>query len=74
MVRDARWPVSISIETRLGWYLTGSAAIAANLAQGIDLKVAVRNACRYVEAAICTAGDMGQGNGPINHFHSVIGR
>jgi len=47
-----------------------ASAIAANLAQGIELKVAVLNASRYVEAAIRTADDMGKGHGPINHFHS----
>lgn len=32
---------------------------------------AVKRACRYVEAGIKTATDLGQGNGPINHFHST---
>lgn len=31
----------------------------------------MRAACRYVEAGIRTAKDIGAGNGPINHFHSV---
>lgn len=31
----------------------------------------MKRACRYVEAGIRTAVDRGQGNGPINHFHST---
>lgn len=48
-----------------------ASAIAANLAQGMDMVRAVRAACRFVEAGIRTSVDMGKGNGPINHFHSV---
>ncbi|EEH03973.1 phosphomethylpyrimidine kinase THI20 [Histoplasma capsulatum G186AR] len=48
-----------------------ASAIAANLAQGMDVVRAVRAACRFVEAGIRTSVDMGKGNGPINHFHSV---
>ena len=32
---------------------------------------AVKKANLYVEAGIKTAVDLGQGSGPINHFHSV---
>jgi thiaminase len=48
-----------------------ASAIAANLASYQALPTAVRNACRYVEAGITTSSDMGSGNGPINHFHSL---
>ena len=48
-----------------------ASAIAANLAGGLDVIRAVRAACRFVEAAIKTAVDLGKGNGPINHFHSM---
>ncbi|EEQ92004.1 phosphomethylpyrimidine kinase [Blastomyces dermatitidis ER-3] len=48
-----------------------ASAIAANLAQEMDVVRAVRAACRYVEAGIRTSVDMGKGNGPINHFHSL---
>lgn len=34
---------------------------------------AVEKAVRYVEAAIRTGFDLGKGNGPINHFHSLLG-
>lgn len=48
-----------------------ASAIAANLALGKDLEDAVRSAVRYVEAGIKTSVDLGKGNGPINHFHSM---
>lgn len=48
-----------------------AAAIAANLAKGMDVPGAVRAACRYVEAGIRTAPGFGKGNGPLNHFHST---
>ncbi|KAI1154932.1 Rapamycin-insensitive companion of mTOR, N-term-domain-containing protein [Nemania diffusa] len=47
-----------------------AAAIAANLAQGLETVDAVRAACRYVEAGIRTAPGYGKGYGPLNHFHS----
>lgn len=48
-----------------------ASAIAANLASHQAIPAAVRNACRYVEAGISTSSDLGSGNGPINHFHSL---
>ena len=48
-----------------------ASAIAANLAVGRSLVTAVTNACRYVEAGIKTSSDLGQGSGPINHFHAL---
>lgn len=48
-----------------------SAAIASNLAKGMQVPGAVKAACRYIEAAIQTAPDFGKGNGPLNHFHST---
>lgn len=47
-----------------------ASAIAANLAMGKDMVRAVRSAVRYVEVGIRTSFDLGQGSGPINHFHS----
>ena len=32
---------------------------------------AVELAVRYIEAGIRTSFDLGHGNGPINHFHSL---
>ncbi|EFE42898.1 hypothetical protein TRV_02263 [Trichophyton verrucosum HKI 0517] len=48
-----------------------ASAIAANLAREMEITRAVREACRYVEAGINTSVDLGKGNGPINHFHSL---
>jgi hydroxymethylpyrimidine/phosphomethylpyrimidine kinase len=48
-----------------------ASAIAANLAKGNDLKTSVHSAIKYVEAGIKLSVDMGQGSGPINHFHSL---
>ncbi|KAE8151287.1 DNA polymerase alpha, catalytic subunit [Aspergillus avenaceus] len=48
-----------------------ASAIAANLALGKDLKLAVQGGVRFVEAGIKTSFDLGKGSGPINHFHSV---
>ncbi|KAJ5666910.1 hypothetical protein N7462_011319 [Penicillium macrosclerotiorum] len=48
-----------------------ASAIAANLAMGKDMVRAVRSAVRFVEAGIKSSVDMGQGSGPINHFHSL---
>jgi hydroxymethylpyrimidine kinase/phosphomethylpyrimidine kinase len=47
------------------------AAIASNLANGLEMVQSVKQACRYVEAGIRMATDIGHGNGPINHFHST---
>ena len=38
---------------------------------GKDMKRAVRSAVRFVEAGIKTSSELGQGSGPINHFHSM---
>ena len=47
-----------------------ASAIAANLALGKDMKRAVGSAVRFVEAGIKTSFSLGEGSGPINHFHS----
>lgn len=48
-----------------------SSAIAAGLAKGDDLEAAVAGAKTFVTAAIAAADrlDVGQGHGPIHHFH-----
>jgi hydroxymethylpyrimidine/phosphomethylpyrimidine kinase len=50
---------------------TLSAAIAAALAKGRDLRDAVREAKEYVTAAIAAADrlQIGSGRGPLHHFH-----
>jgi hydroxymethylpyrimidine/phosphomethylpyrimidine kinase len=61
------------IETRNthGTGCTLAAAIAAGLARGEDLAVAVRAAKDYVTAAIAAADRLGvgHGHGPVHHFH-----
>jgi hydroxymethylpyrimidine/phosphomethylpyrimidine kinase len=48
-----------------------SSAIAAGLARGEELEIAVRNAKTWVSAAIGAADRLGvgHGHGPIHHFH-----
>jgi len=47
---------------------TLSAAIAAQLGQGVSLRDSVRVAVDYVHAAIESAPHLGGGHGPLNHF------
>ncbi|GJN71684.1 hypothetical protein PLICBS_005752 [Purpureocillium lilacinum] len=49
-----------------------AAAISSGLAAGKDVPAAVRAACRYVEAGIREAPQLGSGHGPLNHFHSTF--
>lgn len=51
---------------------TLSAAIATGLAHGYALPEAVERAKRYVSASLRAAANwqLGQGTGPLNHFHS----
>jgi len=50
---------------------TTASAIAAGLAQGMDLRRAVARARAYVREAIRTNPGYGHGHGPINHAHTV---
>ena len=52
---------------------TLSSAIAANLAMGMPVSVAVREAKKYVTAAIEHALPIGKGHGPTNHFYFLEG-
>ncbi len=47
---------------------TLSAAIAASLAKGADLRNSVRIATDFVHEAMRTAPGLGRGHGPLNHF------
>ncbi len=47
---------------------TLSSAIAAGLALGVDMPLAVQRAKQYVSAAIRTAPGLGHGAGPLNHW------
>lgn len=61
------------LETRHthGTGCTLASAIAAGLAQGLDIPQAVARARRYVDIAIRTAPGFGHGHGPLNHSHTV---
>jgi len=47
---------------------TFASAVAANLAKGKNLGVAVRSAKNYVNKAIFYSFPVGRGHGPLNHF------
>lgn len=51
---------------------TYAAAIAANLARGLDLPDAAERAQRYVAGAIAHAPAVGHGRGPLAHFWAGI--
>ncbi|SDI23850.1 bifunctional hydroxymethylpyrimidine kinase/phosphomethylpyrimidine kinase [Alloyangia pacifica] len=54
---------------------TLSSALAAGLAKGMRLEEAAAEAHRYVQKAIAAADtlDIGQGRGPLHHFHHFWG-
>jgi hydroxymethylpyrimidine/phosphomethylpyrimidine kinase len=52
---------------------TFASAAAVALARGLDVRDAVASAKRYVHAAIRAAYPVGSGNGPVDHFHALIG-
>ena len=47
---------------------TLSSAIASNLANGVELKLAVENAKKYISDALLSQLNLGKGSGPLNHF------
>lgn len=58
----------ISTRHTHGTGCTYSAAIAAELAKGIELKDAIQRAKAFLTEAIRTNPGLGQGAGPLNHF------
>jgi hydroxymethylpyrimidine/phosphomethylpyrimidine kinase len=48
---------------------TLSAAIAANLAKGQKIELAVANAKRYITAALRHSFSIGAGHSPVHHFY-----
>lgn len=50
---------------------TYSSAIAANLALGLSVSEAVKNAKHYVTTAIMHSLDIGKGYGPTHHFYEL---
>ncbi len=68
------WDIAkIPTEHTHGSGCTISAAIAAGLAKGHEVKEAVDTAQRYIHAAIRTAVKIGKGKGPVNHLAKVEG-
>lgn len=55
---------------------TLSSAIASGLARGLTLAEAVRAAKTYITGAIAAADqlEVGQGHGPVHHFHALWGQ
>ena len=53
---------------------TLASAIAAGLAQGMVLSVAVQRARDYVQRAIASAPGFGRGHGPLDHAHPLRAR
>lgn len=60
----------ISTKNNHGTGCTLSAAVAANLAHGLDVKEAVREAKNYISNALAAgaAYQLGRGQGPVHHF------
>ena len=52
---------------------TLSSAIASNLAKGLALEEAVRQAKAYLSGALEAMLDLGKGSGPMNHAFAVKG-
>jgi hydroxymethylpyrimidine/phosphomethylpyrimidine kinase len=52
---------------------TLSSAIAAGLARGLDLKIAVAEAKNYITEALKAGADIqtGSGHGPVHHFYAL---
>ncbi len=50
---------------------TLASAIAAGLAQGLDIEAAVERAREYVQRAIASAPGLGRGYGPLDHAHPL---
>ncbi|XWN30646.1 MAG: bifunctional hydroxymethylpyrimidine kinase/phosphomethylpyrimidine kinase [Devosia sp.] len=63
----------IATENTHGTGCTLSSAIAAHLAKGADLEVAVRASKAYITRAIGAADTLsiGTGKGPVHHFHAL---
>ena len=50
---------------------TLASAVAAGIAQGLELQIATDRARKYVFEAIRSAPGLGAGNGPLNHAHTI---
>ncbi|MDD6038233.1 MAG: bifunctional hydroxymethylpyrimidine kinase/phosphomethylpyrimidine kinase [bacterium] len=52
---------------------TLSSAIASNLAKGLSMEEAVRQAKNYISGALAAMLDLGKGSGPMNHAFAIDG-
>jgi hydroxymethylpyrimidine/phosphomethylpyrimidine kinase len=50
---------------------TLASAVAAGIAQGLELQIATDRARKYVFEAIRSAPGLGAGHGPLNHAHTI---
>jgi len=66
-------PSALRPETRMAPAVTLSSAIAAYLAQGLELGDAIGAAKTYLSGAIAAADQLsaGHGPGPVHHFHEM---
>jgi hydroxymethylpyrimidine/phosphomethylpyrimidine kinase len=62
----------IATKNTHGTGCTFSSAIAANLANDMDIAEAVRAGKEYITMAIEHALPMGKGHGPVNHFYQLL--
>jgi len=65
---DVLTATPVTTKNNHGTGCTLSAAIAANLALGKDLKTAVQASKTYLTTALEFSLDLGQGTGPVGHF------
>ena len=61
----------IDTENTHGTGCTLSSAIASGLAQGCELRDAVKKAKAYLTGALAAGLDLGQGNGPMDHGYLI---
>ena len=62
----------IKTKNKHGTGCTLSSAIAANLAKGMSMEEAVKEAKRYITVAIEHNIELGKGCGPTNHFYELL--
>jgi hydroxymethylpyrimidine/phosphomethylpyrimidine kinase len=64
----------LSTRNTHGTGCTLASAIAAGLAQGLNVEGAVERAHAYVQRAIASAPGFGRGHGPLDHSHPLRSR
>lgn len=64
----------IKTKNKHGTGCTLSSAIAANLAKGMSMEEAVKEAKRYITVAIEHNIELGKGCGPTNHFYELFNK